>query len=252
MSESKKSTEKDNLMDVNAVNKGVGKGKSKSKGKGKPSNAENSNWQDGWKEKGDEHSDGWTWKGDEQADGWWNTTGWQTGIGSAWWTTGHGWTPWESEKPKSGIELNSMEGWSIEISSMERCSSKNHRRVGGEDHERKDSDQPHANRAKNLDTTRITALHDRRISIEDRVNSDRCRRRTPTPAATPRPISTRSPSQDSATSETSGKSETKASDTSETSSTSSVETLTLESLHTDLSSYNSDGRHVVHLVHCVP
>ena len=45
-------------------------------------------------------------------------------------------------------------------------------------------------------------------------------------------------------------SETNASDTSETSSTSSVGTLT--HLHTDLSSYNSDGKHVVHVVHCAP
>ena len=52
------------------------------------------------------------------------------------------------------------------------------------------------------------------------------------------------------TSEPSGTSETNASNTSETSSTSSVGTLTR--LHTDLSSYNSDGRHVVHVVPCAP
>ena len=45
------------------------------------------------------------------------------------------------------------------------------------------------------------------------------------------------------TSETSGMSETNASDTS---STSSVGTLTR--LATDLSSYNSDGRYIVHVV----
>ena len=76
MSESKKSTKKDDPMDVDALNKGAGQGKSKGKGKksrdkskGKPSNAENSNWQKSWTEKGDEHSDGRTWKDDEQADG---------------------------------------------------------------------------------------------------------------------------------------------------------------------------------------
>ena len=57
--------------------------------------------------------------------------------------------------------------------------------------------------------------------------------------------STRSPSQASATNETSGMSETNASETSETCSKNSVETPTLDSLHTDLSSYNNDGRHVV-------
>ena len=112
MSESKKSTKKDDPMDVDALNKGAGQGKSKGKGKksrdkskGKPSNAENSNWQKSC----DEHSDGKTWKDDEQADGWWKTTDWQTKPGSGWWTTANDWTPWESEETMSQIEINSME-----------------------------------------------------------------------------------------------------------------------------------------------
>ena len=89
-------------------------------------------------------------------------------------------------------------------------------------------------------------------SGQPRANRQKSRHkaRAPTPAATPRSKSTRSPSQDSATSEPSGMSETNASDTSETSSTSIVVTLTR--LHMDLSSYNSDGKHVVHVVPCAP
>ena len=123
MSQSKKSTKKDDPMDVDALNKGAGKGKkSKGKGKGKPSNAENSNWKKGWPEKGDKHSDGWTWKGGEQADGWWKTTVCQIKPGSGWWTTANDWTPWESEETMGQIEINSMESL-VEINSMERCSS---------------------------------------------------------------------------------------------------------------------------------
>ena len=248
MSESKKSTKKDDPMDADALNKGAGKGKSKGKGKkskgkgkGKPSSAENSNWQKGWTEKGDEHSDG----GQRQA------VGRQELVqhGGRQQKTGH---HGKQKNQWGGIEINSMERCSIEINSVERCSSKNPRRGRWR--------RPRKKRQTVNSTTpteqRIVIppglLHDTRISIEDLVNSDRCRRRTPTPTATPRPKSTRSPSQASATSETSGMSETNASDTSETSSTSSVETLTPESLHTDLSSYNSDGRHVVHVVPCAP
>ena len=110
-------------------------------------------------------------------------------------------------------------------------------------------------------------LHDTRICIEDLVDSGRRRRRTPTPTATPRPKLTRSPRRGSATSGMSCVSETNASGTSETSTTSSVETLSHGSydvspnseigdlarcLPTDLSSYSSDGRHVVYVVHVVP
>ena len=107
MGESKKTTRRDDPMDVDAPSKGSGKGKSKgkgktskskSKGKGKLNNAESSNWQKGWSEKGDEHADGWTRSG-EQADGWWTTTDWQTGTGSGWWTTANDWTSWETEEP---------------------------------------------------------------------------------------------------------------------------------------------------------
>ena len=60
MSESKKSTKKDDPMDVDALSQGAGKesrkekerrAKAKAKAKGKPSNAENSNWQKSWSEK---------------------------------------------------------------------------------------------------------------------------------------------------------------------------------------------------------
>ena len=93
--ERKQENHKGKMIHVDAPSKGSGKGKSKgkgkkskskSKGKGKLNNAESSNWQKGWSEKGDEHADGWTWSG-EQADGWWKTTDWQTGTGSGWWTT---------------------------------------------------------------------------------------------------------------------------------------------------------------------
>ena len=82
--------------------------KSRDKSKGKPSNAENSNWQMCWTEKGAQQADGW-WKDDEQADGWWNTTDWQTKPGSGWRTTANDWTPWESEETMGQIEINSME-----------------------------------------------------------------------------------------------------------------------------------------------
>ena len=61
-----------------------------------------------------------------------------------------------------GIDINSMEGCSIEINSMERCSSKNPRRelVSKTTKEKTNSEQPHANRAKNRGTTRITARHE--------------------------------------------------------------------------------------------
>ena len=84
--ESKKTTRKDDPMDVDALSKSSGKGKkdkskgkskSKSKGKGKFNHAESSNWSEA-SAQGDEHADGWTWSG-EQADGWWKTTDWQTG-----------------------------------------------------------------------------------------------------------------------------------------------------------------------------
>jgi len=255
MSENK-TTRKDDPMDVDAPNVGSGKGKSKekgkkSKGKDKLSNAENSNWQKGGTEKGDEHADEWTWKGDEQADEWRKATDWQTGTGSAWWTTANDCTLWETEEPVGGFEINNTE----------RCSSKN----PGKGRWRRTRKKRPTVISPTPTEQRVVVppglLHVTRISIEDLVNSDRCRRRTPTPAATPRLKSTRSPSESSATSEISGMSGTNASDTSETSSTSSVETLTPESLAidvlarclpADLSSYNSDGRHVVHVVPCAP
>ena len=108
MNENKKSTKKDDPMDVDALDKGAGKGKSKGKdkknrgkGKGKPINAKTSNWQMCWTEKGDEQADGWIWKGVEQAGGWWKENDWwkanhwQTGTGSGWWTTANSCTPWE-------------------------------------------------------------------------------------------------------------------------------------------------------------
>ena len=63
---------------------------------------------------GCEHADGWTWS-DEHVDGLWKASDWQTGAGSGWWTTANDWTPWESEEPMGGIEINSIE----------RCCSKN-------------------------------------------------------------------------------------------------------------------------------
>ena len=239
MSESKKSTERDDPMDVDALIKGAGKGKSKGKGKkskgkgkgkGKPSNAENSNWQKSWTVKGDEHSDGWTWKGEEQADGWWKMTDWQTIPGSGWWTTVNDWTPWESEETMGQIEINNMESL-VGISSTEQCSS---------------------NSSKNPRRVRRRGPRKKRQTVVSPTPTDQRvgRRRAPIPAATPRSKSTQSPSQDSATSEPSRMSETKASDASETSSTSSVGTLTR--LHTDVSSYNSDGKHVVRVVPCAP
>ena len=103
-SESKKTTRKDDPMDVDALSKGKSKGKGKkgngSSGKGKGSKGQNSTsnvvcWNCGksghhektvdksgdrtksWSEtgvRGYEHADGWTRKGDEQAEGWWKAT----------------------------------------------------------------------------------------------------------------------------------------------------------------------------------
>ena len=209
MSKSKKTTRKDDPMDVDALSKGSGKGKSKGKGKkvkgqNHMSNAECWNcgksghcekdcrqkWtQDMWwsrgkdksKARGYEHADGWTWKGDEQSDGWWKTTDWQRGTGSEWWTTASDWTPWESEEAVDGIEFNCIE----------ECCSENPRR--GEKQKMSESDGRG--------------------------------RGAPAPKPSPTPNPTRSPSEDSgiATSEPSGMSETSASDTSETSLTSRVE-----------------------------
>ena len=172
MSESKKSTEKDDPMDVDALIKGAGKGKSKGKGKkskdkgkGKPSNAENSNWQKSWTVKGDEHSDGWTWKGEEQADGWWKMTDLQTIPGSGWWMTANDWTPWESEETMGQIEINNMESL-VEISSIEKCSS---------------------NLSKNPRRGRRRGPRKKRQTVVSPTPTDQRvgRRRAPTPAATP-------------------------------------------------------------------
>ena len=141
----RKTTRKDDPMDVDALNKCSGKGKSKGKGKKVKGQNHMSNvrcWNCGktghyarhciewwWsrdkgkglsetgKAQGDEHADGWTWSG-EQSDAWWKTTSWQTGPGSRWWTTANFWTPLESEEPMGEIEINNME----------RCWSKNFRR----------------------------------------------------------------------------------------------------------------------------
>ena len=114
MSESKKTTRKDDPMDVDALSKGSGKGKSKGKGKKERDQNHLCNvrcWNCGktghcgrdcsemwWsrgegkdKAQGDEHADGWTWSG-ERADAWWKTTDWQRGLGSGWWTTANYWT----------------------------------------------------------------------------------------------------------------------------------------------------------------
>ena len=101
MSENKKTTRKDDPMDVDALSKGKSKGKGKKeKGQDHMSNVVCWNcsksghyekdcrqkWtQDMWwsrgkgkgKVQGYEHADGWTWSG-EQADGWWKATDWQS------------------------------------------------------------------------------------------------------------------------------------------------------------------------------
>ena len=137
MSESKKTTRKDDPMDVDALSKGKSKGKGKkgSSGKGRgckgQNNTSNVVWwncgksghcekdcrqkwtQDkGWSEtgaRGYEHAHGWIWSC-EQADGWWKTTAWQTGSASEWWMTANDWTSWETEEPIGGIEISSSEG----------------------------------------------------------------------------------------------------------------------------------------------
>ena len=82
-------------------------GKSKGKGKGKLNNAESSNWQEGWLE-GEPQS--YRKQDEEHVDGWWKTTDWQTGSGSGWWMTAIDQTPWETEEPIGGFEINSTEG----------------------------------------------------------------------------------------------------------------------------------------------
>ena len=89
---------------------------------------------------------------------------WQTGTGSGWWTTANDWTPWESEEPMGGIEINSME----------RCWSKNPRRGGKQ-------------RTRRWQTS----------STSGTSESGRRRRRTPTPRPSPIP----KPSEGSVTSE---------------------------------------------------
>ena len=137
MSENKKTTKNDDSMDVDALSKGKSKGKGKkgSSGKGKGSKGQNNTsnvvcwycgryghyekdcrqkwWSrgKGWSEtgaQGDEHADGWTWSG-EHVDGLWKTSDWQTGTGPGWWTTANDWTPWESEEPVGGFEINGTE-----------------------------------------------------------------------------------------------------------------------------------------------
>ena len=223
-------------MDVDALNKGAGRGNSRkekarrAKAKAKASRAmpKTATGKRAGQKKVTNTLDGWTWKADEQADGWWKTTDWQTKFGSGWWTTANDWTPEETEETMGQIEINNMES-SVEMSSIEKCSSNS-------------SKNPRRGRRRRPRKKRQTVVSP--TPTDQRVG----RRRAPTPAATPRSKSTRSPSQDSATSEPSGMSG--ASDTSETSSTSSVGTLTR--LHTDVPSYNSDGKHVVHVVPCAP
>ena len=146
MSENKKTTKNDDSMDVDALSNGKSKGKCKkgSSGKGKGSKGQNNTsdvvcwycgryghfekdcrqkwWSrgKGWSDTGaqaDEHADGWTWSG-EHVDGLWKTSDWQTGTGPGWRTTANDWTPWESEEPVGGFEINGTE----------RCWSKTPRR----------------------------------------------------------------------------------------------------------------------------
>ena len=103
-----------------------GKGKSKSKGKGKLNNAESSNWQEGWLEgEPQSHRE----QDEVHVDGWWKTTDWQTGSSSGWWMTANDQTPWETEEPIGGFEINSTEG----------CCSKGPRRGREQDRKRTDS-----------------------------------------------------------------------------------------------------------------
>ena len=197
MSESKKTTRKDDPMDVDALSKCSRKGKSKGKGKKGKGHNHMSNvrcWNCGktghyarncsewwWsrdkgkgrsetgKVQGDEHADGWTWSG-EQSDARWKTTGWQTGPGSRWWTTANFWTPLESEEPMGEIEINSME----------RCWSKNFRRCEKQ-------------RTSGTSETSARAMS----STSGTSESGRRRRRTPTPRPSPTP----KPSESSVTSE---------------------------------------------------
>ena len=198
MSDNKKTTRKDDPMDVDALSKGKSKGKGKkgSSGKGKGSKGQNNTsnvvcwncgksghyekdcrqkWRQGkgWSEtgaQGYEHADGWTWSG-EQADGWWKATDWQS---SGQWMSANDETAWNAEEPVGGFEINSTE----------RCWSKNPRRCGKQKTRR-------WQRPRTSETS----------STIGKSESGRRRRRTPTPRASPTAKPTRSPSEGSGPSE---------------------------------------------------
>ena len=183
MSETKKTTKKDDPMDVDALSKGKSKGKGKkgSSGKGKGSKGQNhmsntrcwncgktghcarncSEWWSrgksiGWSEtgaQGHEHANGWIWS-DEHVDGLWKTLDCQTGTGSRWWTMANDWTPWETEEPTGGIEINSMD----------RCWSKNPGR--GEKQRTRNWQRPRKKRV----VAPPEVPHETRMFIEDLAN----------------------------------------------------------------------------------
>ena len=78
----------------------------KSKSKGKLNNAESNNWKEGWLEgKPQSYRE----QDEEHVDGWWRTTDWRAGSSSRWWMTAHDQTPWDTEEPIGGFQINSTE-----------------------------------------------------------------------------------------------------------------------------------------------